>query len=532
MPALTVPVKFVVTDAQGRYRYNRHVPLDCREALGKRMWNLSLGKDYAPAIAKAVALKNEHDAMIARLKNPMEQREAIAEVLEARVGKALKRTATRFAVLEKADAPHGLESDTDAPTSVEGVIGDMWRRVPVVLADTEGEPDPALRHRRLTGFMAVAFGDQRHGSLGQRPDVPAPTGKTDAKLYATYHSMLHDALEELAPTPDITLPAMMLSGLIVRYAKTQAARANTIRSYKNKAKRLINYAGDHGLQHYNEALLRGYRDHLITGDPDAKPRPILPIKPVTVQQYFAPLKAVWKWASDEFPEHKELTFPRVRLPKDGDTVEETRWQAYDDKQIKHVWKLVNDAWGAGAKSRLSPSRRKAFLMAIRVLLYTGMRPAELFRLTAGDVQDGIIHIRYTKTKTPRKIPLSVHISDFPDFLAEGGFAAELNSGLKAIHRGKIYGKTTTPQSLAGTLSDKFRAVLNAGGFTNDRHVLYSMKDTLIDRLQQQGASDDVMRGIIGHVGGQGKLRHYKTPLGRSVHGMAQMRKALDAVSYW
>ena len=69
------------------------------------------------------------------------------------------------------------------------------------------------------------------------------------------------------------------------------------------------------------------------------------------------------------------------------------------------------------------------------------------------------------------------------------------------------------------MSDYFTSIIRAGGFTNDRHVLYSLKDSLIDRLQRQGASDDAMRGIIGHVSGQGKLRHYKTPFGQSPHGM-------------
>ncbi|MGV8953257.1 MAG: tyrosine-type recombinase/integrase [Cypionkella sp.] len=531
MPALPIDVKYVVTDAQGRYRYNRHVPLDCREALGKRMWNLSLGREFAPAVAKAVATRQEHDDLIARLRNPDSSRIATSEVREIRVGKATKRTSSRIAALEKAEAPDGAEDDT--PASVEAVLGAMWQRVPAILSDAEDEPDPVLRHRRLAGFMVMAFGDQSHGSVDQRPDLPAPTGKTDAKLYATYRAMLREALEELSPTPDTTPAEMMLSGLIARYAKAQAARANTIRSYTNKAKRLITYAGNHGLQHYDEAVMRDYRDHLIAGVPDPDPKlNIEPVKPVTVHQYFAPLKAMWKWAADEYPEHKKLTFPRIRLPKDGDTVEETRWQAFDEKQIKEVWRLVNEAWGPNAKSKLSPSRRKAFLMTIRVLLYTGMRPSEVFRLTAADVSNGIISIRYTKTKTPRKIPLSVHIADFPDFLAEGGFAAELEAGMTAMRRGKVYGKPTTPQSLAGTLSDNFAPIIRAGGLTNDRHVCYSCKDTLIDRLQQQGASDDVMRGIIGHVGGQGKLRHYKTPFGHSPHGMAQMRAALDAITYW
>ena len=108
----------------------------------------------------------------------------------------------------------------------------------------------------------------------------------------------------------------------------------------------------------------------------------------------------------------------------------------------------------------------------------------------------------------------------------------MEAGKTAIRRGKVYGQATKPDSLARAFTTAFSKVIRAGGLTHDRHVLYSTKDTLVDRLQRLGMTDDVIRGIIGHLGGQGKLRHYKTPLGQSKHGMEQMRTALDAIVYW
>lgn len=522
MPALPVEVKYVVTDAKGRYRYNRHVPLDCRDALGKRMWNLSLGREFASAVAKAVALRQEHDDLIARLRNPNAARQAAAEVLEMRVEKARQRTASRFAALEKSGAPDSAEDDTDAPASGEAVLGEMWRRVPNVLAEAEDEADPALRHRRLAGFMAMAFGDQTHGALSQRPDLPAPTGKTDAKLYASYRAMLHEALEEISPTPDTTPDEMRLSALVEAYiALEDGLRANTAKSYRNKTNRLIKFAGDMALPDYDSKTLKAYRDTLKASG----------TSPATIAQYFAALKIIWKWAATEHEELADLHFPHINLGKSGATVEETRWQAFDETDIKTVWRRVSAAWGSDSASKLSPSRRKAFLMAIRVMLYTGMRPAEVFRLKEQDVKDGILSITYTKTKSPRKLPLSMHIADFPDFLAAGGFEAELEAGRMAIVRGKVWGKPATPESLAKSLSDNFVKIIRPA-LPNDRHVLYSMKDTLIDRLQHLEVGDDLMRAVIGHVGGQGKLRHYKTPFDRTAKGLAVMRKALDAIVYW
>jgi integrase len=153
-------------------------------------------------------------------------------------------------------------------------------------------------------------------------------------------------------------------------------------------------------------------------------------------------------------------------------------------------------------------------MAIRVMLYTGLRPAEVFRLTPSNVKNDALEIRETKT-TGRRIPISNHIGDLPEFLKNGGFEGE---------RGK---------TIAKTLSENFTSILRSNGFDNDRHVLYSLKDTLVERLQRQsGMSDDVIRGVIGHVSGQGNTRHYKTRFGDTSHGMARMRDALDAITYW
>ena len=172
-------------------------------------------------------------------------------------------------------------------------------------------------------------------------------------------------------------------------------------------------------------------------------------------------------------------------------------------------------------------------MGFRVLLHTGMRPVELFHLTADNVKGDVLHIKYTKTKTARRIPLAATLSELPAFLATGGFAAELEAGKTAIRRGKIYGQPTKPDSIARAYTSAFSSVIRAGGLTNDRHVLYSAKDTLVDRLQRQdGMNDDVIRGVIGHVSGQGKLRHYKTQLGDTPQGLALMRKHLDAIVYW
>ncbi|WP_417676719.1 DUF6538 domain-containing protein [Pseudodonghicola sp.] len=487
-------VKFVTRTTDGLYRYNRRVPDDCQKALRKKLWNLSLGRDYDAAVQRASALRRDHDALIARLRNPDTAREEAREQVAA-------RASARIAELERRGAPAAVDGEEG---TVEGTLGAMWQRLPAIMQDARGD---AREYARLVMVQTFAFGDNSRAEGSGASTVPPPTDPVERMQYDAYRAMLAQRLAELAPMPDQGAPEMRVSALMNRYIKVQALRPNTARSYRQMVKSLIaNCGGDHPLPHYNRDRLRQHRDRL-EASPD--------ISIQSVEKHFAPLKALWRWAADEYDELADLQFPRVRLSKRDTTVEDARWQAFSDAEMKTVWQALNEAWGPKSASRMAPGRRQAFLMAIRVLLYTGLRPAEVFRLTAEDVENGILTIRRTKT-TPRKLPISEHIADFPTFLENGGFEDERKSGTIAV-----------------TLSDNFRKVIRAAGLSNDRHVLYSLKDTLVDRLQRQpGMNDDIIRGIIGHVVGQGKLRHYKTPFGETAHGRAAMKKALDAITYW
>ncbi|SFQ56476.1 Phage integrase, N-terminal SAM-like domain [Roseivivax halotolerans] len=485
-------VKYVTRAKDGLYRYNRRVPDDCQKALRKRLWNLSLGRDYDAAVQRAASLRREHDGIIARLRDP-----ASAGDEKVRLGTA--RTSARIAELENRDAPEAIEGEEG---SVEETLGALWRRIPDEMTSAQDDPN---EYKQLVMMQALAFGDDSR-SGGQTIQLPPPTATVERMQYDAYRAMLTQRLEQLAPLPDHTPPEMRISALIEQYIKVQALRPNTARSYRHMVERLVRAHGDHGLRVYDRDKLRQHRDAL-----EADPA----ISTQSVEKHFAPLKALWRWAADEYDELAELQFPRVRLSKRDTTVEESRWQAFNDDEVKLVWKALNEAWGPDSKSRIRPRRRKSFLMAVRVMLYTGMRPAEVFQLKTGDVENGVLMIRRTKT-TPRKLPISKHISDLPDFLEKGGFERERES-----------------KTIAVTMSDNFTKVIRAAGLKNDRHVLYSLKDTLVDRLQRQdGMTDDIIRGIIGHVIGQGKLRHYKTPFGETQHGRAAMKKALDAIEYW
>ena len=514
-------------EADGYWRYIRRVPQDVQNSIGKAWWRASLGRDRITAKAKAKRLEREHDDLIASLRDPES---------DARLNMARDRTKARMAQLEAQKAPDGRDDqgnpesggtpDTDAQPAdtgtVESVLAGVWKRIPEVLEASESDT-PEFRTHRLATLAAMAFGDQSRVQIDDLPPALPPAGKVAAMQHAAHKTMLTEVLEELDPTPVSTPAELNLSAVLNKYLDLKKRRGNTESSYRKKVARFLSFMGgkDQPLDAYTTQNMRDYRDHLNQD-----------LKPDSVRQYFAALKTLWAWAPEEYDDYKDLTFPRVTMPERDSTVEDDRWQAFTDAQIKEVWRLVNGAWGPDAKSRLTPSRRASFLMCVRVMLYTGLRPVEVWHLTADNIEGDTLVIKHTKTKARRTLPLSKHLADLPAFLEAGGFANELTANVGRVYGGVVQTEPATPKSVEGTMRDAFHTIIREGGINHPKLVLYSLKDTLIRRLQALDVSDDLMRGVIGHSTGQKALRNYKTPFGQSAEGVRKMREALDAITYW
>lgn len=161
--------------------------------------------------------------------------------------------------------------------------------------------------------------------------------------------------------------------------------------------------------------MRQYRDHLINGS--ANNKAIASVKP-----YFYPLKALFNWAVKE-DKLAGNPLDKGDLPDAPKSIEETKWQAFDETDIATVWKSISHSWGPTGASRMDRARRKCFLVAFRVLLFTGMRPAEVFTLEPKQVQKAFIDIRKTKTGAARKIPLAKAIADLYDVIRSAEWQA-------------------------------------------------------------------------------------------------------------
>ena len=509
------------------YKYLRRVPGDLLDVLGRKNWDYSLGSDLTKATVKCHSYATQHDQLISRLATD-EARDEFIQRVDSEVAAELAdltlnyEDAPKLAFdgrnivftddAEEIEAASGIKLNGDQPDQ------ELWRDTENTIARTASlTAKQALDHLAL--FAAYAFGD--HSYLERIPgtdplgvkltEMLKPSHPTDVVSGAVFDALkgaLDARIHELEGSAPVN-PKHKLSALLENYSRINGMSPQTKAGYVTKIGRLTKLHGDLTPVQYTPAKLQEYRDHLLDEG----------LPPQSVVAYFHPIKAIFRWALREknIPGFDRMPTDFVDMPRGGKSLEERRWQRFDDNEIKIVWEAVNHEWGPTSNCRLSLDRRRAFLMAFRVLLHTGLRPVEVFYLRPEDVTDKLIHVQKTKTRIPRTLPLSHQISDFHAYMQAGGFTV----------MGKI-----SPDSAAGKMSDSFTKTIRAAGMTNDRHVLYSTKDTLVDRLQRKQHSDDVIRGITGHVSGQGHLRHYKTRLNDTPEGLNILRTALNSIHYW
>lgn len=519
---------------RGHFKYQRAVPTDLhglvlssRGTLLKK-WDYSLGTDLAAAKKKAAAYAQEHDDLIASLATP-EAREARALEIASGAAAHLVRGVRSTPDVEQPFIAIGTDGGWTVSAewtphvrySFDAVADqqpaeapalylspgdkDLWRTTEAVLGAAESLPDAeALQH--LAGFAVAAFGDhskaQHAGELGHvLTEYTAPERPVDLTGGAVFDAMrgaLDNRIQALV-NRSAEADKYRLSTLAAQYMDLKGSSASTRRSYSARIKALTDFAGDLPLDAYTPTVLRAWRDDLMQRM-DAS----------SVPQFFAPVRSILRWAiADELvPGLDSLATEKVRMPSRSAPVEQTKWKRFDDDQIKEVrslfWKALED---------VGPEKAALYKVVFRVLLYTGLRPVEVFRLTPGDVTESVIHVKKTKTKVARDLPVAEGIKDFPGFIHSGAFACIKN-----------------PERDKERMSTLFTNAIRGAGF-EDRYVLYSTKDTLVDRLKRAGAADDVVRAIIGHTD-RTSLRNYTTRLNDTPEGLTTLKGYLDRIEYF
>lgn len=513
---------------RGRYFYQRRVPTLLQARLGIKRWQLPCGDvSYSKAVQLVVTWAEEHDELIAKLRDPEELRSAsVAAARSTRVKledaysdlglpKFYEMTTRlpgekQYYPLDNIPRPwqaaakmlQDAEADFSGQPSLDVIKREIARRLeettsgakPLRAASFPGLPglreyvdtldpeavqtarievrsdalpmEPELYLDRLLAAYDVGFS----------PDREAPADPDDKDEYDFIKKKLERKISELLPDPNT------ISTLAERYYAFNSIRPATRSKYRREVARLISVTGDVPISHVSTAHLRALRDQLIGQ-----------IKPASIQAVFTPIVGLFNHAFDE-----DLLdanpMAGVKLPRDKRPIEERKWKSFEPVEMIRILDAVDKVWGKPAKG-LSDARRDAIRMVVRVLAYSGMRPVEVIRLKPEDVTDRFIRITGSKTESStRVVPLHPEINNLPKWLSSGG----LNT-FQSIKSDQV-----------GSVRHNFGRLLRQQmdePILDPQKALYSLRSTFVNAMRRAGADIQVQRAILGHKEA-GAIRHY------------------------
>ena len=479
---------------RGRYFYQRKVPQHLQTALGCKKWRAPLGPDFEQACDKLRELRSEHDALIAKLEDPTAKQDAknatrnLLETIQVEKWDANDRAyeAEQHAKGETTETEDYLEWESAALASGAIELEATHERAASWIAAIEHErnnPDKRVLHPypmdddeycdRLTAVFSDNFG----------PDAaPPPSSPEDRDEYDAMKLKLERKIARVARNPHT------VSKVAESFFRFAEVKAKTEHKYRRTINRLVEDIGDIPVSQVTSRMLRDYRDKLLT-------RGLLP---ASIHAEFAPIKGLFNYAADEEVIEDAPTLA-VRMPKERRAVEESKWLPFTPDEMQRLFQGLEDVWGNDVQG-LSAERRSALTMAVRVLAFTAMRPAELMALRPDQVDNRAIRVEGGKTKSSwRVIPLHPEIADFPAWLRAGGLEVFDNG-----ETGKRQIDPVTPvrHNFAQLIRKKMTPPIN-----HPRKALYSLRSTFQNAMRRAGAPKDVRRAILGHVE-SGAIRHY------------------------
>lgn len=524
-------IPYLTLTKKGTYKYQRRVPKHAQASIGKKIWDLSLGSNYGAAVDKARTHAASHDQLLAQLSTPVDrdkfteksQEEFAAMVVRMRPGMKM-----RF----------GDDGEPEKIPPMDRNPG-HWEQTPDKMKRVRALP-PEQELQQLAYFAAYAFGDREmldlineKSPLGDaltdvmRPQRPGDP--TDATMFDAMKTALDARIQEVGGKALVN-PKHTLTFLHGKIADLRNSKPNTIRNHKVTTAKFIKFLKDEkgiefepSIATIDEQLLQDYLDYLLEDSNIGRG---------TVHKYFDGMNSVFRHAikNKKVPGLVVNPVDFVEMPKPK-PVDESMYLPFDREEIKRVWEEAQKEWSPdNRKSKISQGRRAAFLMCFRVLLYSGLRPQEVFWLRDhGGVTAEYIDAKATKTSIRRFIPLSDHIADFHSFFEDGGFEECIFEGK---FRGEAYG-TYNPEKTKEAMRRSFAKIRKNAKIMEPRKVLYSTKDTLLQRLRSvEGYNSYMEVCVTGHVKLLEKGRHYGGILGDDEGVRAMVKKGLDAVTYW
>lgn len=319
---------------------------------------------------------------------------------------------------------------------------------------------------RLIGFLNHFFA----------ADSLPPDDPDDRDEYVYAKRRLERKISSVTPDPN------SISIVLEKYCRFNSIRSGTRSKYRRELARLIAITGDVPISHVRTEDIKQLRDSLIGN-----------IQAASIQAVFTPIKSTFNFAFDEDMINVN-PMAGVKLPRNKRPIEERKWKPFEPGEVTRILKAAEDIWGNPAKG-LTDESREAIHMVVRILAFSGMRPIEVIRLTADDVDDKLIRIKGSKTESStRVVPLHPELGDLHNWIANGG--------LKTFQTIKIDKVGSVRHNFARLLREQMRDPI-----LDPQKALYSLRSTFVNAMRRAGADIQVQRAILGHKEA-GAIRHY------------------------
>ena len=514
-------VRYLKVD-RGRYYYQRRVPDQFQELLGFSKWQMPCGEvSYAKAVQLIVNWAEEHDDLLARLRTSDGYDSIEASILrsdDVAIDQHIELSGGTGLILEDDDLVRvddlkrpwqaalaeiqildNEKANLNAPENdllqLKAKIGHS-KLSGLVIGLIKLPPYPeflelAQTHINDTDVVQFEFTDQLPKPMSDEryrdrliailnhffaTDSLPPDDPDDRDEYIYAKRRLERKISSVTPDPN------SISTVLEKYCRFNSIRSGTRSKYRRELARLIAITGDVPISHVRTEDIKQLRDSLIGN-----------IQAASIQAIFTPIKSTFNFAFDEDMINVN-PMAGVKLPRDKRPIEERKWKPFEPVEVSRILNSAEDIWGSPAKG-LTDERREAIHMVVRILAFSGMRPIEVIRLTANDVDDNLIRIKGSKTESStRVVPLHPELGDLHNWIAKGGL--ETFQTIKTDRVGSVR------HNFARLLREQMRDPI-----LDPQKALYSLRSTFVNAMRRAGADIQVQRAILGHKEA-GAIRHY------------------------
>ena len=492
------------------WHYHREVPEDLRAKVGKSVWKKSLKTGYkSEALSKAHELAVEHDALIARLREP-DPLDTLSPEARARIADAGGVAGyARWLESRVRDAQH-LESQAKATLDAangEPIDLDGWLIAPQPSPD-DPEPDPDNARAQAAGMDA-----ERRAILAHiAREAPTLRHLNLPDLTKNHPELAESLASTPAPSPsdDTTL-----SALIDAWERQKQPREST--QYRYPLGLFIEEFGDLPLKTINKGHVRAFRDMLpklarASGARGEKGKSLGTLRKLaksgapllartTAAKYLRALGTLLRFAVDEGYIDLDPAAgikPQSANDKATPTPERSRRSLTPD-EIKKLLSAADTLIATGVLGKIDIG------WFVRLLTYTGARGEEVAQLAAPDIvatgEHPHIRIHGEDGKLIKNAPSWRVVPVHPALLALGFL-----DFVKARSNGETLWRTLPVDSRKrrySKMSRQLRDLLRAEGIKDDspegrKVVAHSWRHSFKDAARAAEVPEEIAERLQGH----------------------------------